>query len=70
MSSLDRPELVSFANHVIGDWENAMERFLSAVDRKASARGMSDEDIRAALLLGYGGDVVDAWLDWVSDGAA
>ncbi len=66
MSALDRPELVSFANHVIGDWENAMERFFSAVDRKAAARGLSDVDVRSALLLGYGGDVVDAWQDWLA----
>lgn len=61
------PQVDSFANHVIGDWNDAMERFFSAVDRKRAARDLTDAEARDALRRGYGEDIAEAWDEWSDD---
>lgn len=58
------PQAMSFANHVITDWMQAMDLFLGACDRKRRARGLEDDDVRAALVAGYPEEVVIAWDEW------
>ena len=61
------PHAVSFANHVITDWNEAMDMFFGRCDHKRRARGLSDADVRDALAAGYPDEVVDAWDEWASD---
>ncbi len=64
MSAVDRPALVSFANHLVIDWDEAMDKFFQAVAKKQAARDLTDSDVEAALQLGYGDEVAEAWQEW------
>lgn len=58
----------SFANHVLPDWQAAMDVFFNDVDRKRRGRGMTGEQVREALDHGYGDEVGNEWADWYGDG--
>lgn len=57
-----------FANLVLADWDSAVGRFFDAVDEQREQLGMSDEDVRHALDIGYGDAVADAWTEYVGGG--
>ena len=57
----------TFANLILGDWENAMHQFFTAVDRKRLDRGLSTRDVADALFLGYGDEVADQWNEWCQE---
>lgn len=65
MCGMSEPHVQSFANHVLGDWDDAMFKFMSAVERKQRARGLTDAEVRTALVIGYGPDVAEQWDEWV-----
>lgn len=58
------PEITSFANHVVVDWEDTMDRFFTAVAKKAQARDLTDAQVRLALSSGYGDEIADQWDEW------
>lgn len=67
-TELDHPRIDSFANHVLGDWDTAMDGFFNAVDRKRRARDLNGKAVREALNRGYGHEVGDAWDEWYGEG--
>jgi hypothetical protein len=58
----------SFANHVLADWDAAMDTFFNAVDRKRRARDLTGAQVREALNRGYDDVVSDAWDEWYGEG--
>jgi hypothetical protein len=44
-----------------------MDIFFSRVDRLQSETDMSNDDVHAALITGYGYEVADAWIDWATE---
>lgn len=62
----ERPEWKSdFVRNIFPDWENAMDQFFQRVERKRETEGLTDGQVYAALDMGYGSDVADAWEEWV-----
>lgn len=61
------PKEVSFANYVLGDWDNAMEEFFHAVERKMTARGLTVKEVETALIEGYGYEVGEAWIAYMEE---
>lgn len=66
--SADHPAVASFTNHVMTDWDEAMNGFFAAVEKKMEARGLTPADVTTALDRGYGDVVADAWEEWVEEG--
>lgn len=58
---------MTFADDVLGDWDDAMDRFFTAVQRKADAAGLKSEVVRDELVRGYGHEVADAWDEWSTE---
>jgi hypothetical protein len=58
--------LVSFANVVLPEWERLIDQFFQTVDRKRRECGMTEEQARDSLELGYGYEVAEAWDEWIS----
>lgn len=58
---------IDFANSMLADWNQAMDQFCRAVDRARDRGGMNEADTKAALIVGYGYEVADAWDEWVSE---
>lgn len=58
-------KLSSFANAVLYDWQDAMQRFFEKVEDRRERDGLSEDDVRRALDIGYGADVADAWSEWI-----
>lgn len=54
-----------FASYVLSDWDLAMDKFFSAVERKRVERGLSAAAVKEALARGYGSDIADAWDEWM-----
>lgn len=65
----DHPRTTSFANHVLPDWEAAMDDFYTAVERKMRARDLTTSEVMAALTRGYGDEIADGWVDWMDEEA-
>ncbi len=63
-TSAERPEITSFANHVLFDWESAMQQFFECVEKKRETRGLTVAQARKALDVGYGDEIGDAWAEW------
>ncbi len=60
-------EISAFSNLINSDFEAAMNTFFERVERKAEAKGLSDEDVNRALLVGYGEEVADEWDEWIEE---
>lgn len=58
---------IDVVNSVLADWNQAMDAFFRAVDRARDRAGMNEADAKAALIVGYGYEVADAWDEWVSE---
>jgi hypothetical protein len=63
----DRTQEISFANHIIGDWDDAMDGFFRAVERKMRARNLTPAQVGVALDIGYGEAVADNWYEWTAE---
>lgn len=59
------PKIGAFANAVLPDYEEAMDRFFDKVQTKALSEGLTDAEVVAALTRGYGYEVSEAWTDWI-----
>lgn len=57
----------SFADSVLSDWDDAMDRFFSKVETLMLVRGLTPEQVRKELDRGYGYEVGDNWVDWIGD---
>lgn len=62
-STLAEPQ-VSLSDAVISDWDQAMDRFFTAVSREALKRNLTSPEVADALAHGYGHDVADEWREW------
>lgn len=54
----------AFANHILMDWDRALDMFFTKADEKRQKVGLTDDQVAAALDLGYGEDIADAWREW------
>lgn len=58
--------LKAFNNRVFSTWDRLIDQFFEKCETEARAAGLSDEDVNRALWRGYGGDIADAWNEWVN----
>ncbi len=61
---MNSDDVTSFANLILSDWEDAMQRFFEAVDRRREEHGLTPAEVAFALDIGYGDEVGDAWREW------
>ena len=54
-----------FANLILPDWEIAMDRFYSDVQRRMERLGLTTQQVFDALDIGYGDNVADDWVTWM-----
>jgi len=58
---------MKFADKILSDWDRAMDRFFENVDAKRKAEDLSDGEVYTALDEGYGFEVAEAWMEWISE---
>jgi hypothetical protein len=63
----EQSQAASFANEVLVDWDDAMDQFFDRVERKMRTRDLTTEQVREALIRGYGYEVGDAWDEWMEN---
>ncbi len=57
-------EIVTFANAVLGDWDDAMDKFFRAVEKARQRANLSVREVATVLRDGYGDTTANEWLDW------
>jgi hypothetical protein len=67
LTANDLNQAASFANHILTDWDSAMDIFFRRVETKQRAKGLTDAQVAAALDIGYGESVTDCWTEWNED---
>lgn len=60
----DTTSVDGFANHILSDWDEAMDRFFRGVDYKSRCLDLEPNEIRDSLVRGYGYEVAEAWDEW------
>jgi len=56
--------ITKFANLVVYDYEQAMEKFYEKVAAKANEEGLGPRAVYEALIVGYGSEIADGWSEW------
>ena len=64
---MNERERYRFANEILPHWEDALDTFFTAVDKKRREYDVSHEDIWLVLQAGYGRDVADNWDTWFGE---
>lgn len=67
MTPEDYRARIDFSNAVLGDWDEAMDKFFRAVEKRRVADGLRRIQTAYALKEGYGTTVADNWLEWSED---
>lgn len=56
-----------FADSIIGDWGEAMDTFFNKVAARQKEANLSDAEVNAALVWGYGHEVAADWDEWIDE---
>lgn len=65
---MNTPKRKAFANLILPDWEDAVEKFFSRIADKAKREELSPKDVYMSLLHGYGQEIADEWAEWYNEG--